>query len=106
MGRTVIVAYTPKPGYEAALLAVVRRHQTVLRAEGLVSDASARVMRAANGSVIEVFEWASAEAIVQAHSNAAVIALWEEFATACTIAPLADLAECRNMFAEFEPVVV
>jgi hypothetical protein len=38
MGRFVIVAYTPKPGREQDLLAAVRKHLQVLRAEGLVSD--------------------------------------------------------------------
>jgi quinol monooxygenase YgiN len=104
MGRFVIVAYAPKPGMADALLAAVREHLRVLRAEDLVTDRPASVMKAADGTVLEVFEWRSAEAIAQAHGNPAVQALWDEFAAACDYRPLNGLAECANLFAEFEPV--
>ena len=75
MGRFVIVAYKPKTGKERDLLAVVQRHLEVLCAEDLVTDSPAHVMRAADGTVVEVFEWKSVEAISRAPSNAAVHAL-------------------------------
>ena len=106
MGRIVIVAYMPKPGRDAALLAAVDKHLRVLADEGLVTDRPASVMRAKDGTVVEVFEWASAEAIERAHSNAAVGALWAEFGAACDDVPLAGLAEAQDMFAEFEPVAL
>jgi quinol monooxygenase YgiN len=105
MERAVIVAYTPKPGQEDALLAVVRRHRHVLRAEGLVTDRAPFILRAASGAVLEVFEWRSADAIRAAHGNPAVQALWAEFAAACDYTPLAGLPEAQQLFAEFEPVV-
>ncbi|MBU1189061.1 MAG: antibiotic biosynthesis monooxygenase [Gammaproteobacteria bacterium] len=104
MGRFVIVAYTPKPGKEQQLLAVVKKHLQVLRSEQLVTDHPASVMRAADGSIVEVFEWRSAQAIEQAHNNPAVQALWEEFGAACDYTPLCSLAETQQMFAEFESV--
>ena len=104
MGRCVIVAYTPKAGQGEALLAAVRKHLLVLRAENLVSDKPAHVMRAADGTIVEVFEWRSTEAIAAAHHNAAVGALWAEFAAACDYTPLARLAEAGQMFAEFDGV--
>lgn len=104
MGRFVIVAYTPKAGKEQELLAVVRKHLQVLEAEQLVTDKPAYVMRAGDGTIIEVFEWRSAEAIAQAHASPAVQALWAEFGAACDYTPLANLAESRQMFAEFDPV--
>ena len=106
MGRFVIVAYAPKSGKADALLTAVRKHLEVLRAEGLVTDRPAYVMRAANGTVVEVFEWQSAEAIARAHSTPAVQALWAEFGAACEYSPLSSLAECQNLFAEFEPVAL
>ena len=102
MGRFVIVAYRPKPGQDAGLRAAVDKHLCVLRAEGLVTDSAAQVMRAADGTIVEVFEWASAEAIAKAHSNPAVQALWGEFAAVCDYVPLARLAEAQQMFAEFD----
>jgi quinol monooxygenase YgiN len=104
MSRFVIVAYTPKPGMDQHLLAAVRKHLQVLRAEQLVTDRPPHVMRAADGTIVEVFEWRSAEAIAQAHASPAVQALWAEFGAACDYTPLTRLAETHQMFAEFDSV--
>ncbi len=56
MGRFVIVAYKPKPGKAEGLTAAVEKHLRVLRSEKLVTEAAANVMRASDGTVIEVFE--------------------------------------------------
>jgi hypothetical protein len=104
MGRFVIVAYAPKAGRERQLLAAVNKHLKVLKAERLVSERPAYAMRAANGTIVEVFEWRSAEAISQAHGNPAVQALWAEFGAACDYVPLTSLAETHQMFAEFDAV--
>ena len=103
-GRFVIVAYTPKEGKEAELLDVVRIHLQVLQDQELVSDRPAYVMRANDGSIVEVFEWRSAEAIAKAHSNAAVQSLWEKFDAVCEYTPLSKLPETGEMFAEFDAV--
>ncbi len=106
MGRFVIVAYTPKPGMAEQLMAAVRKHLRVLRAEELVTDRPASVMRAGDGTILEVFEWRSADAIAKAHKTPAVQALWAEFGAACDYRPLSGLAECQQLFAEFEPVEI
>ena len=104
MGRFVIVAYKPKPGMEQALAAAVEKHLRVLREEALVTGKPAHVMRASDGTILEVFEWLSTEAIAKAHANPAVQALWGEVAAVCDYVPLASLAEAGQMFAEFEAV--
>lgn len=104
MGRIVIVAYAPKPDKEQLLLAAVRKHLQVLRQEQLVTDRPAHVMRAGDGTIVEVFEWRSADAIQEAHRNPAVGALWAEFAAVCEYTPLAKLTEAHQMFAEFEAI--
>ncbi len=104
MGRFAIVAYTPKPGKEQQLLVAVRKHLMVLRAEQLVTAKPAHVMRARDGSIVEVFEWRSAKAVQDAHSNPTVQALWAEFGAACDYTPVSKLAEAQEMFAEFEAV--
>ena len=106
MGRFVIVAYTPKPNKQEQLMAAVRKHLHVLKEEKLITDRPGSVMRAGDGTVVEVFEWRSADAIKQAHSNPAVQALWAEFGAACDYTPLANLRESQQMFAEFESVSV
>lgn len=104
MGRLVIVAHTPRAGKEALLPALVEKHLRVSRAEQLVSDKPAHVMRAADGTIVEVFEWLSAEAIERAHKSPSINALWAELAAVCDSTPLAKLSECNSMFAEFESV--
>ena len=106
MGRFVIVAYTPKPGKEEQLLAAVKKHLDVLAAEDLITDRPGCFMRAVDGSIVEVFEWRSAEAIAQAHTNAAVGALWAEFGAACDYTPRVRLKESQQMFAEFDAIAL
>jgi quinol monooxygenase YgiN len=103
--RLVIVAYRPKPGKEAVLLAEVRDHHPFLRSEGLATDRAPTIMRAADGTIVEVFEWASQAAIEEAHDNPRVQAMWRRFSVCCDAVPLNQLPETAAMFAEFTPVV-
>ncbi len=65
----VIVAYRPKPAKETELLDLVRNRVPILRKEGLVTDREPIIMRARDGTIIEVSEWKSQEAIAAAHKN-------------------------------------
>lgn len=103
MGTMVIVAYRPKAGCEAELEALVREHIPCLRALGLVTERPAQAMRAKDGTMVEVFEWAEG-AIEAAHNSSRVAELWERFGNACDYVPLRELPEAEAMFAEFEPV--
>lgn len=104
MGRIVIVAYKPKPGKETALKELTKGHVTRLATEGLVTKRKPVIMEAANGTIIEIFEWLSQEAIENAHHNTAVLEMWAEYAEVCDYVNLESLAEVSNMFAEFTPV--
>ena len=103
-GVCVIVAYRPKPGEESALLELVRNRVPTLRNEGLVTHRVPIIMRARNGTMIEVSEWKSREAIDAAHKNPNVLAMWEKFFAVCDCVPLNTLAETDAMFAGFEPL--
>lgn len=61
-------------------------------------------METADGTIIEMFEWLSAAAIQQAHTNPAVHQLWAEYAAVCDYVPLNTLPETANLFAEFNAV--
>lgn len=100
----VIVAYKPLPGKEEVLKQLVSSHVPDLAKLGLVTDRKPAIMQAADGTIIEVFEWLSAEAIQQAHSNPEVHKIWAAFAAACTCVPLNTLAEAGDMFAGFKPL--
>lgn len=100
-GIIVIVAYRPKAGHEEELLAVVRSRVPALRKEGLVTDRTPSIMRARDGTIIEVSEWKSREAIDEAHRNPNVLALWQKFFAVCDCVPLNTVAETAEMFAGF-----
>jgi quinol monooxygenase YgiN len=78
--RSISVAcYKPRPGCEEALLELVRNHLPPLRAQGLVTERTPIVMRTAGGTIVEIFEWVSQQAIAGAHNNPAVLDLWKQF---------------------------
>lgn len=104
MGRIVVVAYRPKPGHEQALRSLALGHVGRLRREGLVSDREAVLMVAKDGTVIEIFEWKSEEAIEAAHGNAAVLAMWKEYGEVCDYIPAGKVLEMGQLFSEFTPL--
>lgn len=100
----VIACYRPKSGKDAELLAVVKEHLPILRAENLVTERKAIVAKSTDGTIIEIFEWKSEAAIDAAHKNPHVLALWERFEACSTYHPVGDLAEATELFAGYEPV--
>ena len=103
-GVIVIVAYRPKPGKQTELLDLVRSRVPTLRNEGLVTNRDPTIMRARDGTIIEVSEWKSQEAIDAAHKNPNLLAMWNKFFAICDCVPLNTLAEAKEMFAGFEPL--
>lgn len=103
-GVIVIVAYRPKTGMDQELLALVRERVPTLLKEGLVTGRAPALMRSRDGTIVEVSEWKSREAIAAAHQNPAVLAMWERFFALCDCVPLNTLPEAGEMFAGFEPV--
>ena len=104
MGSISVACYKPRPGSEEALVALVRNHLPPLRAQGLVTERLPIVMRAGDGTIIEIFEWVSQEAIAGAHQNPVVLELWKRFETVCSYETPSNIEEFRNMFAHFEPL--
>jgi hypothetical protein len=103
MGRMVIVGYRPKPGCEDELLALTRDHVPQLRRLGFATGRPAVAMRSKAGVIVEVFEWADG-AIARAHEHPEVQAMWARYAAVCEYTPLHELAETKDLFAEFEPI--
>jgi hypothetical protein len=101
-GDMVIVAYRPKPGCAAALAALVRTHVPRLRALTLATDRPALAAQAADGTLLEMFEWAPG-AMAAAHDHPGVQAMWADYALVCDYVPLANLAEAAHLFATFRP---
>jgi hypothetical protein len=105
MSRIVIAAFRPKQGMQQRLLDVVAKHWRVLHERNLVTDRPRIAMQAADGTVVEVFEWRSAEAVAQAHSDPVVLALWSEFEEVCDYVPVADVPESQRLFSEFSALI-
>lgn len=103
MGRIVIACYKPKPGQEEALRALVAEHVATLRTLRLVTERAPIVMQAKDGTFVEVFEWASPEAIQAAHCHPGVLRLWDRFGTLCDFVPIAQVGEVSQPFSEFTP---
>ena len=103
-GIVCIVAYRPKAGHDAEVLGLVRGRVPTLRKEGLVTDRAPVMMRAKDGTIIEVSEWKSQQAIEEAHKNPRVLAMWDKFFAVCDCVPLGTVPEAETMFAGFEPI--
>jgi hypothetical protein len=102
MGLTVIVGYKPRPGKEAALKELMATHLPTLKREGLVRDKESYIMEAADGTIVEVFEWLSEEATRQAHTNPAVLEMWDRYAQVCHYIPVGSIPEAANLFSQFD----
>jgi hypothetical protein len=59
-----------------------------------------------DGTLIEVLEWASPEAVERAHRDPAVQRHWARFAACADYPSFGQLAEVAEPFAEFEPVAL
>ncbi|WP_436516882.1 antibiotic biosynthesis monooxygenase [Ekhidna sp. To15] len=103
-GRIVIACYRPKPGKEKALEELSKTHVERLKNEGLVTERMPIVMRANEGTIVEVFEWKSKEAIEKAHENPVVQKMWGEYAEVCEYVQPISIDEFQNLFSEFEPI--
>src|SRR6187551_1509570 len=90
--------YKPKPGKEEALMELVRKHLPVLRELGLATDAPSYIARSSDGRIVEVFEWASGQAVGAAHQHPAVSEIWEKMALVADFLPFNTLPEGNAPF--------
>ena len=104
IGRLVIVGYKPKPGKADALKKLAETHVQRLRAEGLVTAREPVIMETKDGTIIEVFEWKSKQALESAHQNSVVQAMWKEYSEVCDYVPVASVEEAKQLFSEFSPL--
>lgn len=103
MGKIVIATYRPKPGKEAILDRLVKNHVKVLRNQGLATLRPPMIMKSADGTVVEVFEWISKQAIEEAKENKDVQEYWQQYKDVCDIIPVSQLIEANTSFSEFNP---
>jgi hypothetical protein len=68
----VIALYRPFEGKEEEASAVVKSHFSTLREAGLVTEQEPLLLQSADGTFLEIFEWAGSEAAQKAHEHPAV----------------------------------
>ena len=104
MGVMVVACYRPKPGKDKELEQLTSEHVDILRAQGLATSRRPIAGRAQDGTVVEVFEWVSQDAIDRAHENPEVLKLWQRYGEVCDYVKLADVPESSQMWASFVPL--
>src|SRR4029453_6220986 len=100
-GTLAFAMYRPKAGKEQELQAIVDEHMPTLRQYGLVTDRPAIRARSADGTLIEIFEWASLEAVSAAHQHPAIAKIWERMGPIADFPSMKDLPEAGQPFPGF-----
>lgn len=94
--------YKPKEGKEKELMELVNRHVPALRELELITDKNNYIAQAKDGTIIEVFEWASTSAISAAHQHPAIADIWEKMTPIAEFVPMSSLPEGQRPFAGFK----
>ncbi|WP_045521872.1 putative quinol monooxygenase [Neobacillus niacini] len=105
MSALVFMAlYRPKPGKENELKEILKVHIPVLREEGLITERQLLTLQAEDGTIIEIAEWKSSEAIDKAHQSEKVMAVWDKIGAAAELTNLSSLAEAKYPFPNFKAI--
>jgi hypothetical protein len=97
-------SYKAKQGQEDALMELVKSHLPKLRELGLATDRNNYVAKSTDGRIIEVFEWASSNAVNAAHQHPAISDIWEKMTLVADFLPMNSLPEGNAPFVSFEMV--
>src|SRR3989338_7486542 len=97
----VFAVYKPHDGKKAELEKLAKTHLPTLKRLGLVTDRPGVLALSTDGSIIEVFEWKSKEAIGLAHEHPEVANVWEAMGKVCSFGTLSELPEGKDPFAHF-----
>jgi hypothetical protein len=100
----VFALYKPHAGKDSELEALINRHVPTLQEYGLVTSRMPIIVKSKNGTYIEVFEWASKEAIDRAHQHPGVASIWEAMGKVSQFTNLSSLEEAGSEFAHFQPI--
>lgn len=103
--HVAIVAYKPKPGCEKHLLQLAYEHVPLLREHGFVTDFPASILQAADGTLLEIFEWTEG-GLGRAQFDPRMDQMWFRYAEVSNTIALNSLAEAATMSAAFKLVAV
>ena len=103
--EVVFALYRPKKGKAKLLEALARKHSPLLRRLGLITRRPTVLVRAKDGTLIEVFEWKSGQSVQSAHHHPAVARIWETMGMYGLFLPLKALPEAGSPFPHFSPLL-
>ena len=104
--EVVFALYRPHPGKDAELRRLIAQHLPVLRRLELATDRPAILVRAKDGTYIEVFEWRNQESAKLAHEHPEVARVWEAMGQVADFPALDSLEEAKQPFSHFEPAAL
>ena len=104
--EVVFALYRPHPGKDAELRRLIAQHLPVLRRLQLATDRPAILVRAKDGTYIEVFEWRNEESAKLAHEHPEVARVWEAMGQVADFPALDSLEEAKQPFSHFEPAAL
>jgi hypothetical protein len=102
--QVVFALYKPHEGKDGELRRLIAQHIPTLRRLELITNRPAVLVKSANGTYIEVFEWNSGQAAQLAHEHPEVAKIWEGMGQVCDLPALESLEEVNAQFPHFEPV--
>jgi quinol monooxygenase YgiN len=104
MRHVGVILYRPHKGKEEELLRHLRAAFPMLRRNGFITDSKVIGLRARDGRILVIFEWASAEAIDLVGEHPEVQEYWMEQDKISTFEKAADLPEFQRTIPVFEGV--
>jgi hypothetical protein len=102
--EVVFALYRPHPGKDAELKALIHRHGPALKKSGLTTERPTLLLKAGDGTYLEIFEWVSSEASRFAHRDPEVGPIWMAMEAVADFVSLDSLAEAKRPFTHFTPV--
>ncbi|HLN62712.1 MAG TPA: hypothetical protein VK464_14300 [Symbiobacteriaceae bacterium] len=101
----MIATYRPKPGCAQQLEELVKSHVPILRSLNLATERFGFILKSkVDGTMLEIFEWASAEAANTAHHHSAVGEIWAKMEELGSFGTLHSLEEGNKTFPHFDVV--
>lgn len=104
-GEVVMALYKPHTGKDGELTKLIARHVPLLRELDLVTERPTLLLRASNGTYVEIFEWVS-RASARAHDHPEVAEIWEAMGKVADFVSLDSLEESHKAFTHFAPVTL
>lgn len=96
-----IALYKPAEGQTDELMLILHDHLPTLRRLGYATERPGVLARSSDGTVLEIFEWASDGAKAAAHQHPDIRALWARMMPICTFPSLSELPEAEKPFPNF-----